>query len=281
MYVNKVVTMKFFECLLAENYKSFDLEWYMVSEKLDGYRATFLNGVFRTRTGNEIKAPESFTKNLPRDIFLDGELFMDRGEFNETSSVLRKKVPIEREWKRIRYMVFDVPCIVEPFQDRYKYIKELLGAKSMGGNFLDTKYISIKVLKQFRVLKVNDLGRINEYVLKRGGEGLMLRDPNSYYENKRSSTLLKYKLFEDAEAIVEGFEFGNNRNSDKMGKLWVKWISDGVSFKVGGGFTDIHRVNYSELFPKGTIIKVKYFEKNRGIPRFPIFTGIVPVSLVH
>jgi DNA ligase-1 len=36
------------------------------------------------------------------------------------------------------------------------------------------------------------------------GEGLMLKDPESFYEKKRSNKLLKVKKFDDAEAIVTG-----------------------------------------------------------------------------
>jgi DNA ligase-1 len=41
-------------------------------------------------------------------------------------------------------------------------------------------------------------------VLKLKGEGLMLKDPESFYEKKRSKKLLKVKKFDDAEAIVIG-----------------------------------------------------------------------------
>jgi DNA ligase-1 len=39
-----------------------------------------------------------------------------------------------------------------------------------------------------------------------GGEGVMIRDPDSAYENRRSDRLLKVKKFDDAEATVIGHE---------------------------------------------------------------------------
>jgi DNA ligase-1 len=36
------------------------------------------------------------------------------------------------------------------------------------------------------------------------GEGVMIKDPKSQYEHKRSFSLLKVKRFEDAEATVIG-----------------------------------------------------------------------------
>jgi len=39
----------------------------------------------------------------------------------------------------------------------------------------------------------------------RGYEGIMVRDPESRYENKRSRNLLKYKAFEDEEFVICGY----------------------------------------------------------------------------
>jgi len=49
------------------------------------------------------------------------------------------------------------------------------------------------------------LSHIEEYVseiLRRGGEGIMLRKPESLYENGRSHYILKYKKSRDGEARV-------------------------------------------------------------------------------
>ena len=108
----------------------------------------------------------------------------------------------------------------------------------------------------------------------------MLRDPDSYYEHKRSHTLLKVKDFLDDEAIVEGMELGENRNSDVMGHLIVSWAPHANkiykgTFDVGSGFTDEQRKNWKKLFKKGTIITIKYFELQKsGKPRFPIYQNI-------
>ena len=48
----------------------------------------------------------------------------------------------------------------------------------------------------------DELDRVN----KEEGEGLMLRDPESFYENRRSHSLLKVKTFHDDEATVIGFK---------------------------------------------------------------------------
>ena len=66
-----------------------------------------------------------------------------------------------------------------------------------------------------------------ERVLKLDGEGIMLKDPSSLYERRRSDKLLKVKKFDDAEAIVIGHLKGTGRCSDMLGALQVKSCADG------------------------------------------------------
>lgn len=89
---------------------------------------------------------------------------------------------------------------------------------------------------------------------KLGGEGLMLRDPDSMYEPFRSKTLLKVKSFYDAEAIVIGHIEGKGNNTGKTGALLCK-MACGKTFKVGSGL--VHK----KILLK--IICFKYFfQKN-------------------
>jgi DNA ligase-1 len=69
------------------------------------------------------------------------------------------------------------------------------------------------------------------------GEGVMLKDPSSKYEHKRSYSLLKVKRFEDAEATVIGHQKGTGRCSAMMGALLMR-EKDGTEFKIGSGFDD-------------------------------------------
>ena len=74
-------------------------------------------------------------------------------------------------------------------------------------------------------------------VLSEKGEGVMLKDPNSQYECKRSKKLLKVKRFEDAEATVIGHLQGTGRLENTLGAIRVR-EKDGTEFKIGSGFTD-------------------------------------------
>lgn len=110
-------------------------------------------------------------------------------------------------------------------------------------------------------------------VTDQGGEGMMIKDPNSHYENKRSEKLLKVKKFEDAEATVIGHQKGTGRCMDMCGAILVRG-DDGIEFKIGSGFNDAQRRKPPK---KGARVTYKYMGKsNAGKPRFPIFMRVHP-----
>ena len=110
-------------------------------------------------------------------------------------------------------------------------------------------------------------------VIAKGGEGVMLRDPESLYENRRSASLLKVKKFDDAEATVTGHERGTGRCSGMTGAIHVRG-DDGIEFKIGSGFTDAQRMKPPKI---GSRVTYKYMGKsNSGKPRFPIFLRVHP-----
>ncbi len=104
-----------------------------------------------------------------------------------------------------------------------------------------------------------------------GGEGLMLRQPSSIYVAGRSSTLLKVKTFQDAEARVIGHQKGAGRHKGRLGALVVQ-LADGTEFSVGTGFSDAERGNPP---PIGSTVTFRYQElSDGGVPRFPSYLGV-------
>jgi DNA ligase-1 len=255
--------------MLAKLYNDTDPTGYWASEKLDGVRCIYANGKLLSRNNNEFFAPKWFLSKLPKNVVLDGELYTKRSDFSNVMSIVSKNNPIDSEWDQIKYVVFDLPLVIEPFENRQKQLKALIRK-------VKSKHIG--VIPQVRVQNRKHLLEIQSKILKKNGEGVMLRQPGSYYEHKRSSTLLKMKTFYDDEAVVLSAELGSGKYSNVMGKLHVKWIKGihkGVNFKVGSGFDDAQRTSHKKLFPSGTIVKIKYFElTSTGKPRFPVFLGV-------
>ena len=182
--------------------------------------------------------------------------------------VVRKNDPIESEWEKITYMVFDLPLVNLPFEERYKMMKTILK---------DVPHV--KVVENTKISSVAQFNKIHKDLVSKGAEGTMIRTANSYYQNKRSKDLLKVKDFHDAEVVVIGHETGSGRNANILGALIVKWQKSGMGtniFKVGSGFNDQQRNNYKTLFKIGTVITIQYFEidKTSQKPRFPIFMRV-------
>lgn len=236
--------------------------WYM-SEKLDGVRAIWNGKSLYSRNGNKFYPAEFFTKDFPKDIWLDGELFLDRKKFSDTISIVKKKDPHDG-WSRIQYLIFDAPKLGGSFQDRYEQLKVIL-------EDINSPYL---LLHQQEVCKNDEmLQKKMDEVVKIDGEGMIVRDSQGYYENTRSKSMLKVKRFHDAEAIVQKHLKGTGRLCFTMGAIEVI-NNDGITFKIGSGFTDKERSKPPKI---GSVVTYRYFELSKdNVPRFPTFVRVHP-----
>lgn len=253
------------QLILANVYSStahkLSLKHYWVSEKYDGVRAYWNGQQFISRQGHIYQAPSWYTRNLP-DFPLDGELWLGRGQFDRLSGIVRTKVPRDTDWKSVRYMVFDLPALVEDFDQRLEVLNQLENLPAW----------VIKV-KQWRVSSEGELLKQLDDIVVQGGEGLMLHDGRSLYQAKRNDDLVKLKPTQDAEATVVAHVAGKGKYQGKMGAIWVEasmTTNNGSTtlkrFKIGTGFSDRDRQNPP---PLGSIISFKYTGlTSKGIPRF-------------
>lgn len=190
--------------------------WWM-SEKLDGVRC-YWNGVtFISRNGKPYFVPPFFVEQLPKTVSLDGELWIDRKKFQQTVSIVRKKAHTKNydaeAWREVKFVLFDAPSITQPFEYRLQYLK-----------YLETSINQphIIALEHFRCRNKTHLLNEAERIDGLGGEGMMIRRPESLYEHTRSKSLQKVKTFKDAEAIVLNYEDGKGKHKGMMGALKMK-----------------------------------------------------------
>jgi DNA ligase-1 len=247
--------------LLANTWQNdIDLAGWWLSEKLDGVRAYWDGRQFLSRLGNVFHAPDWFVEGLPEQP-LDGELWVDRQAFQRTVSIVRRQDKSDH-WRQIRYLVFDMPAVAAPFEERLAELRDRLAS-------LRSQFATPHDHQQCRGLDHlrEELARVNAI----GGEGLMLREPGSRYEAGRSSTLLKVKTFHDAEARVVEHLPGAGRHKGRLGAVLAE-LPDGTSFSIGTGFSDAQRENPP---PVGSIVTFRYQElSDRGVPRFPSFVRV-------
>lgn len=245
--------------LLAKTWAGTDPAGWWLSEKLDGVRAVWDCRQLRTRTGQAIDAPQWFLNALPKTEPLDGELWLGRGRFQDTVSAVRSH-NAGQAWRQIRYAAFDAPLALGSFEDRLAAIRDAVADCG-----------PVYVLPHRRCAGHSDLLEELARVEHQGGEGVMLRQPGSGYERKRSGTLLKVKTFQDAEAVVVGYERGTGRNADAVGAL-VACLQDGTEFKVSSGLSDALRRSPPAL---GALFTFRFQElTDAGVPRFPSFLRV-------
>jgi DNA ligase-1 len=296
--------------------------WF-VSKKLDGQRAFWDGGISRglmkkvvpwannekdqryreqpistglwTRYGNVIHAPDWFLDQLPLGVFLDGELYIDRGKFQETRRIISTLEP-GPGWYSVRYHVFDSPSPSSIFQhgkincpnfqkiivenDCFAFYREhqnLKGSLALSVPRFDEALVSLMQLKE-QVTKDGVLRFLNQIRLppdeleaqqqvsdlldnetNLGGEGLMLRAPSSVWIPCRYQKLLKVKKFKESEGIIAGYITGQGKYQGMMGAIIVHWMGqDGKvrEFQLSG-FTDEERELLSEQGKS-------YAQKNTG-----------------
>jgi len=238
-----------------------DPKAYWVSEKLDGVRAYWDGQSLRFRSGITIAAPGWFIAALPKTA-LDGELWLGRGRFDALSGIVRRKDPVDADWRNVQYRVFDLPGAPGTFTERAQRLTEVVAQAQQPW---------LQAVGQQRVRNAVALHTLLRATLKGGGEGLVLHHANALWSPGRSDALLKLKLQADDEARVVAHLPGKGRNQGRLGALLLE-MPDGKRFALGTGFTDAQRTDPP---PVGALVTYRYRDLSpKGLPRSASFVRV-------
>ncbi|WP_266169749.1 DNA ligase [Dyella subtropica] len=248
--------------MLANVYhEGVELDEYWVSEKYDGVRGYWDGEKLLTRSGATIHPPAWFTAHWPKTP-MDGELWAGRGKFEVASATIRQEPADDTAWRRIRFMVFDLPAHPGTFDERIPALNLLMTQ-------LDVPWV--QAVKQYKVADDAALKAQLNRVIKNGGEGLILHRGASLYRAIRSDDLLKFKPYEDTEARVVAHLPGKGKYTGMMGALLVE-MPDGTRFRLGTGFTDEQRRHPPAV---GSQVTYRYRgTTSTGKPRFASFLRV-------
>ena len=231
---------------------------YLVSEKYDGVRGVWDGATLRFRSGRVVPAPAWFTAQLPR-VPLDGELWLGRGRFDELSGIVRTERAVDAAWRRLRFMVFELPGAGGSFAERAARIEAIVRQNASA---------QLVAVEQAAVADRAGLHRRLAATIAQGGEGLVLHLAAAPWTPGRGETLLKLKPSLDDEATVIAHHAGKGKYQGLLGALELR-TADGRQFLLGSGLSDALR---RAPPPIGSVVTFRYRDlTSGGLPRFASF----------
>jgi len=247
-----------------------DIEGWLVSEKLDGIRAYWDGRALWSRSGNRLNAPVWFTENFP-PFEVDGELWLKRNAFSKTVSIVQKKEAGD-DWRQLTLQIFEVPNQPGGLLDRLHVLELYL--ERFPATYL-------RIIDQVKVLNRADVNARLKHIIASGGEGLVLRNPETPYYSGRSGNALKVKQKQDAECIVVGYTEGKGKYLGMTGAIKCELVgfrkspnNDGRLIKLGSGLSDALRKIPPVI---GAKVTFQYMGlTSTGLPRFPVYLRVRP-----
>jgi len=282
-----------FNVQLSNTYKkdkNYKVDNWYASPKLDGLRCYFTHGKLLTRNGHEIMGFDHIIDELNSIVlydefkpdFIDGELFTTEVNFQEIQGAVMSNKNIDPERKsKIRYNIFALGSKnIKNTDDMVEDLCEIFNKNKF-------QYL-VKVPYEYIKNSPEEIEKYCEKFMAEGYEGVMLRDPEKWYDWKRSNALLKFKLFKEADFTIVGFYEGKDKYEGTLGGLVVsgeyydeeKDIRYMIKSEVGSGFSDALRGEIwndrNEYLTKIAEIKFqnvtdKADENGTFSLRFPIF----------
>ena len=225
---------------------------------------------------------------LDEAIVIDGEVVSKN--FQELMKQIHRKEVIQNQDATL--FLFDF-LPFEKFKDGvYKktYKLRTLHLKNWYDRFIKNsdkiKLIEKKIINLDCSEGLSVFRNFNNESIVQGYEGIMIKDPESFYECKRSTTWLKLKPVIEISLEVKDFEEGTGRNAGKLGAIIAEGVDNDKFFRlnIGSGFSDEQRESFWKDKHKliGQIVEIKADSISKSqdgehwslrFPRFKCFRG--------
>lgn len=271
----------------------------LASAKLDGVRAIVIDCVVYSRSMKPI--PNKHVQQLfgqPEYNGFDGELIVGHPAAKDVFKITTSGVMSHEGTPDVTFHVFDNIIVPEAhYIARLNMLSEIF-------MYVIGRPSNVVLVRPETVNNVFELSDYENRIVSAGYEGVMLRKPDAFYKQGRSTLkeggLIKLKRFTDTEGEIVGMiPLRHNRNSQEvseiglakrstkkagkvesnelMGALVVR-MADGTEVEVGSGFTETERkvffVDWQNV-AKSALLKFKYFEPGTDKkPRHPVYVGL-------
>lgn len=260
-------------------------EWFSVTEKLNGIRATYYMGKLFGRSGYELTGLDHIIEELKKypEFVFDGELTLldrfgltDNEAFRKATGIVNSDADDKAV---IQFTIFDI--VEQKFFDSgggkcYKERREIMDCFSKVVK--DVPFINV-VPCMYAGTNADVIPTLLEMAVAADKEGLMINF-DVPYQRKRHIGLLKVKRFYTMDLPIVGFEEGNGQLSGTLGAIFVEY--KGTQVGVGSGFSNDDRdwiwANRDNLI--GVLAEVKYKEVSKDKAtgneslQFPVFVSL-------
>jgi hypothetical protein len=297
-----------YPCMLASQYdqKLVDkIKWPAYAQlKMDGMRfnAIIRDGQceFRSRNGKQIDLKGNLEQEFISmsggiDCVFDGELLIkdSTGVLNRQTGngILNKAVKgtiSDAEasmvhaiiWDHIPYIYFVDGYCPTIYDDRIgKVLDAIVGHYVTDGINYDHSNDKIKMVEWKAVNNLESAREVFEDYLASGQEGIILKDMNAPWENKRAKHQIKFKGELECDLKIVDVEDGTGKYEGMLGALVCESEDGIIKVKVGSGFNDEDRKKIKKQDVLGKVVAVKYNtrirSKHEGESLFlPIFVEI-------
>lgn len=273
-----------------EKYPLFPGEWFALTEKLNGVRATYYRGRLYARSGEEHKGMDHIEDFLREtvglDMVFDGELTLadksgltDNEAFRKATGIINADIGT-CDKTAISFTVFDVlpACELDSGSSSAVYSERRAE--------LDSKFEPMFRGSCVHVLPLMYAGTDQKMIdtllaeaVANDKEGLMC-NLDVPYKCKRHNGILKVKQFYTMDLSIIGCEEGSGRLANRLGAFVLDFKGNEV--RVGSGFTDEERFWFWQRRESmiGKLCEVKYkeisYDKHTGAEslQFPVFVAL-------
>ncbi len=295
-----------FACQLAQDSESHQKKLTgkkFLEVKLDGVRVISIlypntQVDFFSRNGKELnnfmdiqkELSDCIAKNpIKSALVLDGEVVSKN--FQELmKQIHRKNAPQNLDatlflFDIIPFESFKSGIERKVYTERTNLLKDWYNKHS--NNFQKIKLIEKQLVDLNTIDGKEKFKTFNNQSIIDGYEGIMIKEPESFYECKRSSTWLKLKPIIEISLKVSNYEEGSGKNSGKLGALIAEGYDNGKFFKlnIGSGFSDAQRNTFWQARKDliGQIIEIRADSISKSqdgkhwslrFPRFKCFRGV-------
>ena len=238
--------------------------------KMDGMRGVIVKRdgrvVVFSRNGNTMtKLDKHFEAMLSSvdNVVLDGELTVVDSESKlldrKTGNGILNKTVVEtvsdEEVSRVRFTAWDLidVCDFDKGIDRRTGVERLARLRAIPANPL------FEVVQTFEIANLEEAQELFKEQLAKGEEGIILKNNDHPWEDKRSKQCVKMKEVIEMDLKITGFAEGTGKASGMTGAIQVENKDGSIKTSVGTGLDDATRkdiwARQEELI--GTIITVK------------------------